>query len=93
MGAFVALVEKLFMAIPLKTYTAVIGAVAYAIYQVTQGNYNEAILAILAALGVSGVKSAVTKSTQELARITDDQTAHLSQVTIDAARGNRPVVK
>lgn len=86
MSALVRGIEKFFMAIPMKTYGAAIGAVAYAVYQATQGNYNEAILAVLAALGVSGVRSAVTKSTEELSRITEDQTAHLSKVTIETSR-------
>lgn len=83
MGFFVA-IEKFILAIPFKTYSAAIGAIAYAIYQATQGHYNEAILTILGALGLIGVKSAVTKSTDTIVKATDDQTDHLSRVTTEA---------
>ena len=92
MGALVALVEKFFLAIPAKTYLAAIGAIAYAIYQATQGNWNEAILTILAAFGFAGVRGSVTRSTNQTVQATEDQTDHLSKVTIEAAQAARPDV-
>ena len=74
-----ALFEKLLLAIPAKTYIAVIGAVAYGIYQLTQGHFNEAITSFLAALGAAGLRSAVTQQTQQIEAVTAQQTEELKR--------------
>jgi hypothetical protein len=45
-----------------KTYIAALGLVGLAVYQVSQGEYDQAVQSFLGALAAAGLRSAIAKS-------------------------------